>query len=54
MNFCLLIFIEIHLFSSFQLGERTLLGILHEMVKVAEVQKTLGLIQADVDFVPIG
>jgi len=36
------------------LGEKTLLNLLHEMVKVAELQKNLGLVRADVDFLPIG
>ncbi|XP_078381919.1 sulfhydryl oxidase 1-like isoform X2 [Oculina patagonica] len=35
-------------------GEKTLLNLLHEMVKIAEMQKTLGLVRADVDFIPIG
>ena len=35
-------------------GEKTLLNLLHEMVKVAELQKNLGLVHADVDFLPIG
>ncbi|KAJ7339518.1 flavin-linked sulfhydryl oxidase [Desmophyllum pertusum] len=35
-------------------GEKTLLNLLHEMVKVTELQKTLGLVRADVDFIPIG
>lgn len=35
-------------------GEKTLLNLLHEMVKVAELQKNLGLVLANVDFIPIG
>ena len=31
-----------------------LLNLLHEMVKVAELQKNLGLVLANVDFIPIG
>lgn len=49
-----LLTIDVHLFSLSQIGERTLLGLLHEMVKITEQQKTLGLVRADVDFIPIG
>ena len=37
-----------------QPGEKTLLNLLHKMVKVAELQKNLGLVRADVDFIPVG
>ena len=35
-------------------GEKTLLSLLHEMVKVAELQKNIGLVRANVDFIPVG
>ena len=37
-----------------QTGEKTLLNLLHAMVKVAELQKSLGLVRTEVDFIPIG
>ena len=37
-----------------QPGEKTLLNLLHKMVKVAELQKNLGFVRADVDFIPVG
>lgn len=51
---CILVELMLHPMLLTQTGEKTLLNLLHEMVKVAELQKSLGLVRADVDFIPVG